>query len=415
MTREKIEIPKGWREVRLEEVCKVNQGLQIPISKRSKRSTSSNKIYLTLQYLNGKSEAEYIDDYSKSVTCVKGDILMTRTGNTGIVVTGIEGVFHNNFFKVNCFSSIDSKYIYRVLKTPKVQFKILTLAGLSTIPDLNHGDFYSIKILLPPLHEQEAIVRVLETWDKAIEKIERKIQIKKQIKKGLMQKFFSRTTEGTENTEEWKTVKLGEVCDIKKGKGLAKSKVTANGKNKCILYGEIYTTYSEVISNVVSKTDNEEGLRSKIGDVLIPSSTTTSAIDLAVATTILENNILLGGDINVLRPNRQLVSSIFISYFLTNGCNIMLAKLAQGVTIIHLYGKDLEKLKILLPPLPVQEAIAEVLMTADKEIEALEKKKELWQEQKKFLLNQLITGEIRTTEGTEGTERKREKENEFDI
>ena len=136
MTREKIEIPKGWREVRLEEVCKVNQGLQIPISKRSKRSTSSNKIYLTLQYLNGKSEAEYIDDYSKSVTCVKGDILMTRTGNTGIVVTGIEGVFHNNFFKVNCFSSIDSKYIYRVLKTPKVQFKILTLAGLSTIPDL---------------------------------------------------------------------------------------------------------------------------------------------------------------------------------------------------------------------------------------------------------------------------------------
>ncbi len=70
---------------------------------------------------------------------------MTRTGNTGVVVSGVEGVFHNNFFKINYDKGIiDKDFLVYYLNMKRTQNIILTKAGTSTIPDLNHNDFYSI-------------------------------------------------------------------------------------------------------------------------------------------------------------------------------------------------------------------------------------------------------------------------------
>jgi type I restriction enzyme S subunit len=92
-------IPEDWKLKTFRVVCRVNQGLQIAIENRLKNPTEKSKIYITIQYLNDGKEVEYIDNYTFSVCCDKDDILMTRTGNTGFVVSGVSGVFHNNFFK----------------------------------------------------------------------------------------------------------------------------------------------------------------------------------------------------------------------------------------------------------------------------------------------------------------------------
>ena len=79
------------------------------------------------------------------------------------------------------------------------------------------------------------------------------------------------------------------------------------------VWAALYTTYgTKVIKEVVSRTDKDNGIRSKPtpGMVLIPASTTTSAIDLANVTALLEGNVLLSGDINILRPKSERVSSI---------------------------------------------------------------------------------------------------------
>ena len=86
--------------------------------------------------------------------------------------------------------------------------------------------------------------------------------------------------------------------NFRKGQGLSKGAVAVDGANRCVLYGELYTRYPEVISGIVSRTHETDGLPSCAGDVLVPASTTTSAIDLANATAILESGVLLGGDIN---------------------------------------------------------------------------------------------------------------------
>ena len=86
---------------KFKDICTVHQGLQIPISDRKKEPGPNRYKYITIQYLNGKKEEEYIENPNNSVLCKAEDILMTRTGNTGQVVTDVEGCFHNNFFIID--------------------------------------------------------------------------------------------------------------------------------------------------------------------------------------------------------------------------------------------------------------------------------------------------------------------------
>jgi len=153
-------VPEDWEVKIFKDVCWVNQGLQIAIRNRLKNPSPKSKIYITIQFLNDGKEIEYIDDYSIPVCCEKEDILMTRTGNTGIVVSGVEGVFHNNFFKINYDKKIlDRKYLIYYLNQKKIQIIILIKAGTSTIPDLNHNDFYSIPVVFPKKLEKTICYR----------------------------------------------------------------------------------------------------------------------------------------------------------------------------------------------------------------------------------------------------------------
>ena len=94
-------IPQSWEVVKFKEITKVRQGLQIPISKRKKEKCENCYEYITIQFIKNNKEVEYIENPQKTVICTENDILMTRTGNTGIVVTNVKGVFHNNFFLID--------------------------------------------------------------------------------------------------------------------------------------------------------------------------------------------------------------------------------------------------------------------------------------------------------------------------
>ena len=144
-------IPEEWDLQPAGELCWVNQGLQIPISNRLKQPSPISRKYITIQYLNDSKIIEYIDDYSPAFCCNHDDILMTRTGNTGVIVTGVEGVFHNNFFKINYEKrKLLKHFLVYYLNQHLIQRLILVKAGTSTIPDLNHKDFYSIPIVVLP-------------------------------------------------------------------------------------------------------------------------------------------------------------------------------------------------------------------------------------------------------------------------
>lgn len=116
---------------------------------------------------------------------------------------------------------------------------------------------------------------------------------------------------------------------------------------------------------------------------------------MANATAILENDVLLGGDINILRP-KILMSSVFMAHVLTHTKKHEIASRAQGITIIHLYGSDLKGLKIRIPSeIKEQQKIAAVLTAADNEIDTLKQKLDHLKQEKKALMQQLLTGKRR--------------------
>lgn len=166
----------------------------------------------------------------------------------------------------------------------------------------------------------------------------------------------------------WNVYTVDDVAFVFKGKGLSKGDINSSGENKCILYGQLFTTYKEVIKEVKSRTHIYDGIRSEEGDILIPGSTTTKAEDLAVASTILEGNVLLGGDINILRKKGDFYDPVFLSYYLTHYKKKEIGSFGQGSTIIHLYGRDIKKVLLALPSVPEQKKIADILSLVDEEI-----------------------------------------------
>lgn len=195
--------------------------------------------------------------------------------------------------------------------------------------------------------------------------------------------------------DPWSEHTLESIFQFKKGQGLSKGVVTPDGVRPCILYGELYTRYPEVIQEVVGRTNANDGFPSKSGDVLIPASTTTTGIDLANATAILENDVLLSGDINILRPKNPKQSAPFFAYLLTHILKHRIASRAQGITIVHLYGGHLKPLTVTVPDVEEQHAIASIIMDADDEILRLKAQLTALREEKAALMQQLLTGKRR--------------------
>ncbi len=147
----------AWEQCKFEDIFKVSQGLQIPISKRFLEPGENRYFYITNEFLKDSCDVSYyIENPSESVLCDDEDILMTRTGNTGIVVSNVKGCFHNNFFKIMYDKeNFSKKYICYLLSSSSMQKVILSYAGSSTIPDLSHQSFYKIVGYFPRTKEEQ--------------------------------------------------------------------------------------------------------------------------------------------------------------------------------------------------------------------------------------------------------------------
>lgn len=148
--------------IKLKELCTVNQGLQIPISKRYKEPGKNRYFYITVQFLKDSGENYYIENPPKNVICTADEILVVRTGNTGQVITGVAGCFHNNFFKVTPNEKVFPRYLYYALNNKKMHDAMLNAASGTTIPDLKHSSFYNLVIPLPEISIQKKIAKILD-------------------------------------------------------------------------------------------------------------------------------------------------------------------------------------------------------------------------------------------------------------
>ncbi len=342
-------------------------------------------------------------DEAKNIQLKKDDVLITKDGTIGKVLF-VDNIPYPHKASLNShllvFRPLRKKYepkflFYQLQSKPFLEHIEENKSG-TTFFGITEKSIGKYNAFLPPMPEQEAISESLSDIDNLIDSLESLIEKKKNIKQGTMQELLTgkRKLKGFSN--EWVEREIRQIAVIEKGKGLSKGKMDPDGQFKCVLYGELFTKYSEVIKNIVSSTNFKEGILSEYGDILIPGSTTTVGIDLASSSVILEKNVRLGGDINIIRLNSKILNPIFASYYITNLLQNEIARITKGITIIHLHGKDLKRLKIKFPKEHnTQLKIIEIIQDMDSEIEQLEKQLEKYTNLKQAMMQKLLTGEIR--------------------
>jgi type I restriction enzyme S subunit len=195
-------------------------------------------------------------------------------------------------------------------------------------------------------------------------------------------------------SNERKTVKLGDVASFLKGKGLSKDEIVPNGRRECIHYGELFTKYNENIRRVISRTDLEGSLvLSKVNDVLMPTSDVTPR-GLSTASYINKEGVILGGDVLIIRPDPSKLFGLFFAHYVRANKHRII-RLVAGSTVFHLYGSDLKKLQLSLPPLNEQKRIVEILETWQEYLKDLDQKIEYKINVKRGLMQQLLHGNKR--------------------
>lgn len=353
------------------------------------------------------SEVRYVDresyNFLKKTSLYGGELLFLKRGDIGNVYlfemkTKYATVAPNLYLlKLNDVSN--STYLYYYFKSNKGQKQLKSKNASSTLGALYKDDVKSIYVPIPPtLKEQKSIATALTDVDELITGLEKLISKKKDIKQGAMQQLLTPPHKGGKRLPgfegEWVEKTLGEVADFYKGKGLPKSEIKDGGQYSCIHYGELFTKYTEIIDNVDSKTDkSEDCFISRSNDVLMPTSDVTPN-GLATASSLFEDDIILGGDVLVIRPNEELYGAFLAFQVTTNRSQIM--SLVSGTTVYHLYGSDVAKFKFMMPiQIEEQRAIVAILYDMDLEITQLETKKEKYQAIKQGMMQELLTGKTR--------------------
>jgi len=365
-------IPEDWEVKKLGEVLKIRHG-------RSQREVEDkNGIYPILGTggLMGYAN-KFLYDKESVLIGRKGTIDKPRYMSTPFWT--VDTLF---------YSEINTNTVAKVLFYNFQLIDWYSHNEASGVPSLNASKIESIKIPLPStLNEQKAIAQVLSDTDALIKALKKKITKKKLIKKGVMQKLLT-------PNEDWEVKILGELAEFYKGRGLPKSEIIQEGKYKCLHYGELFTKYKEEIRTIFSKTNTSENVFfSKSNDVLMPTSDVTPN-GLATASCIREDNIILGGDVMVIRFSNQIINGIFLSYYITQNRKQVM-QLVSGSTVYHLYGSDMSNFVLSYPNIEEQNLIVQTLSDMDKEISHLEKKLSKYQLAKQGMMQKLLTGKIR--------------------
>jgi type I restriction enzyme S subunit len=388
-------LPSAWAAVQLGSYVKITSGKSPSLFRFSRSGIPYFKVEQlsnSEKYL-GASDTPYLFESGPTITAKS--VVFAKRG-AAIALNKVRILSENSFMDTNLMAltpqdSLDSDYLYYSLSF----IGLWRFADTTSVPQINNKHVKPLAFQLPTVKEQRAIAQALSDVDALLYSLNALIAKKRDLKQAAMQQLLTGQTRLPGFSGEWEEKRLGEIADIFKGTSLSKSSITTIGAHECILYGELFTTYGRVISNVVSRTNLRKGFSSKAGDVILPASTTTTGADLATASALLVDDVALGGDILVVRKRGGEIDPVFLASYLTHAAKNQIAELTQGITIHHLYGKNLKTLRLQLPSLTEQIAIATALTEMETELEALENRRNKTADLKQGIMQELLTGRTR--------------------
>jgi type I restriction enzyme S subunit len=392
------DIPKGWSQARLVDICALlkdgshgtHQDVLNGIPLLSAKDIKDGYIEI-----DNKPRLISINDFNqihKNYKIADGDVLLSLVGSIG--KTAIVSNYSGNYTLQRSVGILRTKensnnvFLYYIFNTTYFQNELIKKENKGAQGGVYLGSLGKIKINLPPLPEQKRIVGVLEVWDRAIEKLAQKIEKKKNIKRGMMQELLTGKTRLPGFTEKWETAELGEVCKFWSGFPFP-SIYFSEEKGVRVIRNRDLKGDSQIL--YYSGKDIPDSYTVYDGDILVGMDGDFIACKWSKGRALLNQRV---GKLTSFRNSNK----NYLFYRIQTPLKIIEQE-TSSTTVKHLSVKGFEGFKMSVPPKSEQDAIADILVTADKEIEFLEKKLAKIKEQKQYLLNNLITGAIRVPEG----------------
>ena len=301
-----------------------------------------------------------------------GEAVLTSGDGVGVgkIYHYIDGKFdyHQRVYNIHGFdSSLDGKFFYYFFSNHFYR-RVMSMTAKGSVDSVRMEMIAKMLIPLPPLPEQQKIATILSTWDKAINNLEPLISEKETLKKGLMQVLLTGKKRFPGYTDEWKEVKLGDVLKIGSGKDY-------KHLNKGII--PVYGT---------------GGFMTMVDDFLFDGESVGIGRKGTIDKPVYLNGKFWTVDTLFYTHSFKGCTPNYV-YFLFLTINWKLYNEASGVP--SLSKTTIEKIKVVMPSIPEQQKISSLLSAAIKEIETLKKELNSFKEQKRGLMQKLLTGDVR--------------------
>lgn len=388
-----IDIPDGWERIEFGYVVNLRNKKYIPKSNENFKcielecieKESGNLLY----YLNSNTQKStktffYKDDvlYGKLRPYLKKYIYATE-----------DGVCSSEIWVFHATKKMTSYFLFLIVQSNRFN-QITNISTGTRMPRADWNVVSNFPILLPPLDEQKKIADILSLWDKAIQQTKELIAYKEIQKKGLMQNLLTGKKRLNGFNDDWKTIKLGEVAEMNSGGTPTSSKNEYyNGNIYWVSITDMTSSYKYLYDTNIKIT--ELGLKNSSAKIF-PANTVLFAMYASIGECIIaKKEISTSQAILGIRCNNNILYYEYLFYFLYN-YKENYKKLAQQGTQANLNKEIVENFKLKIPTsIDEQKAIADILSKADEEINLLNKQLDLYTEQKKGLMQNLLTGKIR--------------------
>ena len=284
---------------------------------------------------------------------------------------------------------ISNGYFAAFCKSPNLinEFRRNSQGMTSDTWNLKYPQIETIKVCIPALSEQKRVSDMLGTLERRIAKQAQLVDNLKKYKRGVVRTLLTPDSCCIADAT-WTTAKIGDLGSFTKGAPLSKADIAPDG-TPFILYGELYTTYHEVINAVIRRTQAqpEKQYYSRVGDVIIPTSGETPE-EISTAACVMLPDIILAGDLNIFRSSK--IDGRIMSYILNHIVNGQIARIAQGKSVVHIQASELSKIEISYPDYNTQRKMFKIFDALNTRTEIAQKKLMALRCMQKALLQQLF-------------------------
>ncbi|WP_313063343.1 restriction endonuclease subunit S [Atlantibacter hermannii] len=373
-------VPKGWLKYSVGELC-----TSIVPGRNKPKVFDGDIPWVTTPEINGryipsKLQVNYVSTTALSDAGGKivpqGAVVMAAVGELGLIaITSEPVVLNQQLHAFVCSKLVNNEYLAYWLTTQKPYME--SIASKTTIPYINKTNCESIPVLLPPLAEQFKIAQILLTWDKAISVTEKLLTNSQLQKKALMQQLLTGrkrllNENGVRFNGKWEKKLLSDVADVYQPKTISQSMMSDSG----------YPVYGA--NGVI-------GFYQEFNHETEQIAVTCRGSTCGIVNWTQAKSWITGNAMVINTDNYSYVSKKFLFYTL-NGND--LKYLISGSGQPQITG-NIKTHIINLPCIEEQQKIATVLSAADAEISTLEKKIACLKDEKKALMQQLLTGKRR--------------------